>query len=92
MIRNFGHRGLKRLYEQGDTSRINPEHLTRIEDILAKLDVATQPGDMNLPGYRLHALKRDRKGQWAVVIRANWRVTFRFKGNNVCDVNYEDYH
>jgi len=47
---------------------------------------------MDLPGFRLHRLTGDRAGSWAVTVRANWRVTFRFEGDGVVDVNYEDYH
>ena len=47
---------------------------------------------MDLPGFRLHPLRGSRSGTWAVTVRANWRVTFRFEGEEVTDVNYEDYH
>ncbi len=92
MIRNFRHRGLKRLYEKGDRSGIKPDHLKRLKDILARLEVALRPEDMALPGWRLHPLKGDRKGVWAVDVRRNWRITFRFDNGDVCDVSYEDYH
>ena len=62
------------------------------DNILARLDVAQVPGDMDLPGFRLHPLRGNRSGTWAVTVRANWRVTFRFEGPDVTDVNYEDYH
>ena len=55
-------------------------------------DVAQGPDDMDLPGFRLHPLRGDRSGTWAVTVRANWRVTFRFEGEEAADVNYEDYH
>jgi proteic killer suppression protein len=59
---------------------------------LARLDIATTPQDLNLPGYRLHPLKGDLKGFWAVTVQANWRVTFRLSGGDVLDVDYVDYH
>ncbi len=92
MILNFRHRGLKRLYEKGDRSRITPQAADTVEDVLTILDIAEQPGDMDLPGYRLHPLKGDLKGIWAVYVTRNWRITFRFEGKDVCDVNFEDYH
>lgn len=92
MIRSFRHRGLKRLYERDDPRRVNPEHVEKLQNILARLDAAAEPGDLDLPGLRLHPLTGDRAGTWAVTVRANWRVTFRFEGNDVIDVNYEDYH
>jgi len=47
---------------------------------------------MDLPGFRLHALKGKLKGFWAVTVRANWRVIFRFVGNDALDIDYVDYH
>lgn len=92
MIRSFKHRGLKRLYEHGDRSGIRPDLLGIVEDILARLDKADIPQAMNLPGYRLHSLKSDLKGLWAVTVRANWRIIFRFEGNDAFDVELIDYH
>lgn len=68
------------------------EHLIKLRDILARLDAARTVRDMDLPGLRLHALKGDRKGFWAVTVRANWRVVFRFVNPDVTDVDYLDYH
>jgi proteic killer suppression protein len=60
--------------------------------ILGRLNVATSPQDMNLPGLGLHALQGPRKGTWSVTVSGNWRVTFRFVAPNVLAVDYEDYH
>ena len=92
MILNFKHRGLKRLYEKNDTRRVNLEHVEKLRNILVRLEVAQGPEDMDLPGFRLHPLTGNRAGTWSVTVRANWRVTFLFEGENVADVNYEDYH
>ena len=92
MIRSFRHRGLKRLFERGDRSQVSPEHLEKIENILAVLDRARDPRDMDLPGFRLHRLAGDLKGYWAVTVRANWRVMFRFKDGDAVDVDLVDYH
>ena len=92
MIQSFKHRGLKRLYERGDRSGIRPDLVDTVEDILARLDQATTPQQMNLPGYRLHPLKGTLKGFWAVSVRANWRMVFRFQGVNASDVDLIDYH
>lgn len=59
---------------------------------LAALDTATVIEDMDIPGYRLHPLKGDRKGLWSIAVSGNWRVTFEFTEGNVCIVNYKDYH
>jgi proteic killer suppression protein len=92
MIRSFRHRGLKRLYERGDRSGISPDLLNTVEDILARLDEADTPQAMNLPGYRLHALKCGLKNYWSVTVRANWRIIFRFEGADVFEVELIDYH
>ncbi len=92
MIRSFKHRGLKRLYEQGDRSGIRPDLLDNVEDVLARLDEAEAPQAMDLPGYRLHPLKGGLKGFWSVTVRANWRIIFRFAGTDAIDVELTDYH
>ena len=51
-----------------------------------------RPKDMDLPGARLHPLKGDRNGFWAVFVSGNWRLTFRFLGSDAVDVDYVDYH
>lgn len=92
MILNFKHKGLRLLYEEDNSRRVSQDHVERLQNILARLEVAAEPDDMNMPGFRLHQLKGKRRGVWSVTVRANWRVTFHFKGEDVADVNYEDYH
>ena len=92
MIDSFKHRGLKRLYELGDESRINPQHLAKIRDILSVLDIAKEIEAMNLATFGLHPLKGNLDGFWSVTVRANWRVIFRFDNGNVSDVDLIDYH
>ena len=92
MIRSFKHRGLKRLYERSDRSGIRSDLLDTVEDILARLDEAETVQAMNLPGYRLHALKGDLKGFCSVTVRANWHIIFRFEGADAFDVELTDYH
>ena len=92
MIRSFRHRGLKRFYERGDRSLIRPDLHDRVEAMLAQLDVASSPNAMRLPHYRLHALKGKLKGYWSVTVKANWRIIFRFEGEDVHEVELIDYH
>jgi proteic killer suppression protein len=91
MIRSFRHRGLKRLYERGDTSRVNPNQLRKIEKILSVLDAATEASDMDLPGFQFHALRGDMKEFYAVSVSGNWRIVFRFDKEPE-DVDLVDYH
>ena len=92
MIRSFRHRGLRRLYERDDPSRMGADQLDRITLALADLDVASKPNDLDLPGYRLHPLRGDQKGLWSISISSNWRITFRFEDGDVYDANLVDYH
>ena len=92
MILSFTSRALKRLYDSADGSKLPPGMVLRCSMILANLDVAKSTEDMDLPSYKLHALKGDRKGQWAITVRANWRITFRIENGEVYDVDFVDYH
>ena len=68
------------------------EHVGKIRDILVRLDAARMMADMDMPGFRLHPLKGDFERLWAVTVRANWRVIFRFVDPDAFDVDYTDYH
>jgi len=92
MIRSIRHKGLKRLYQDDDPRGVTREHAAKLRDILARLDAAGTVSDMDLPGFRLHPLKGELKGLWAVTVRANWRVIFRFAEGEALDVDYVDYH
>jgi len=92
MIRNFERRGLRRLFERDDLSRVGADLIRRVENILASLDAAESPQALDLPGYRLHRLKGDRSGFRAVTVRANWRIVFRFQNGDAFDVELVDYH
>ena len=92
MIQKFKHRSLKRLFERDDKSRVRPDQLETIEDILAFLDIATNPQDLDKPGYNLHPLKGNLKGFWSMKVSGNWRIIFRFTQGDAYDVNLIDYH
>jgi proteic killer suppression protein len=92
MIRRFRHRGLKRLFEDDDRRGLNAQHVEKIRSVLARLDRASEPGQMNLPGWRLHPLKGELARFWSVTISANWRIVFRFENGEATDVDYVDYH
>ena len=92
MIVSFRHKGLRRFYEQDDASKLPPDMIERIRGILSFLDAASRVEDMDQPSFRLHALKGDLKGYWAVTVRANWRIIFRFRDGEAADVDFLDYH
>jgi proteic killer suppression protein len=92
MIEGFRHSGLKRLFENDDRSRVPAEYAERLRLILAALGAAEQVEDMDIHTFRLHALKGDLKGCWAVTVRGNWRVVFRFIRGKATEVDLVDYH
>ena len=91
-IRSFQHKGLERFFLTGSKSGIQSKHTDRLRLILGRLNAAGEPRDMSLPGLELHPLKGGRQGSWSVSVSGNWRVTFRFEGRDIVNVNYEDYH
>jgi len=92
MIRSFRHKGLRRLFEDGEARGLNADHVEKARRILARLHASRAVADMDLPGYRLHPLKGELKGFHAVTVQANWRVVFRLVDGEAYDVDYLDYH
>jgi RelE-like toxin of type II toxin-antitoxin system HigB len=62
VIRSFKHKGLRRLFEKGTAKGIRADHTTKIENILAVLNRARRPTDMDFPGFGLHPLKGQSRG------------------------------
>jgi len=92
VIVHFRHKGLSLFYKKGDASKLQPQHVGKIRLILTRLEAASSPETMNVPGYRLHPLTGKCKCFWSVRVDKNYRILFRFEGINVCDVDYVDYH
>ena len=92
MIQKIRHKGLKNLYRTGSAAKVNPDHADKLRRILGVLDQASSPDEVDLPGFRLHALKGEYDSFYAVQVSGNWRVIFRFEGDQVTDVDYLDYH
>lgn len=92
MIVGFRHKGLKLFYEKGDASKLQPQHVSKIRLILTRLDTATTPEELNVPGYGLHQLKGDLKEFWSVKVDKNYRIIFRMENENTRDIDYIDYH
>jgi toxin HigB-1 len=91
MIRSFRSKALRRFAERGDASKLSVPNPT-FRRILARLDAAIRPEDMNLPGFRFHGLKGKDKGRYAVDVSGNWRITFAWLDGDAIDVDLEDYH
>jgi proteic killer suppression protein len=92
MIKRFRHKGLERFFRTASMQGIQPSHAKKLGQILRALDVASAPGELNLPGFGLHPLHGNLNGHWSIVVNGNWRVTFVFEGNDVDIVDYQDYH
>lgn len=92
MIKSFQHKGLEQFFSAGSKSGIQPAHAAKLGRILLRLDNARKAEDMNLPGFKLHALKGSKKEFLSVWVNGNWRVIFRFDGKDVELVDYLDYH
>jgi proteic killer suppression protein len=92
VIQTIKHKGLRRLYEKNNRSGIRPDLVDKAQKILSALEAADSPEDMALPMFRFHKLTGDRRGTYAVTVKANWRITFGFHNGAAYDVNLEDYH
>lgn len=92
MILSFRSKALRRLFEHDDPSKLNVPNVGRVQRILERLALVSEPSDMNQPGYRFHALKGTAKGRHAVDASGNWRITFGWSGEDAVGVDLEDYH
>ena len=92
MIKSFRHKGLEKFYATGSRAAIQTKHASKLRRILGLLDAATKVEDVNLPGFRLHPVTGKQKGFYSVWVNGNWRVIFRFAGEDVELVDYLDYH
>jgi toxin HigB-1 len=92
MIKTFRHKGLQQYFETGSKAGIQPEHAQKLGRQLKALDTVLRAEEMDIPGWRFHALSGDLAGHWSVRVSGNWRVTFTFVGQDAMLVDYQDYH
>lgn len=92
MIKSFRHKGMRKLFETGNTTGVQASHAKRLRMQLAALETAQTVDDMDLPGFALHPLKGEMRGRWAISVNGNWRLTFEFQDGNAYVLDYEDYH
>ena len=92
MIKSFRHKGIEEFFIVGTKCGIQPKHAEKLRKQLFALENAKRPADMNAPGWRLHRLRGDLAGHWSVDVSGNWRLTFRFEGDDAILVDYQDYH
>ena len=92
MIRSFRHAGLERFFDTGSKAGIQPAHAEGLRRQLTVLNKAREAAHMDVPGWDLHPLKGEFAGHWSVKVNANWRMTFKFEGEDAVLVDYRDYH
>lgn len=92
MIKSFRHAGIEKFFLTGSKVGIQPAHADKLNIQLTTLNRAKKPSDMAAPGWKLHPLQENLKGHWAVKVSGNWRLTFRFDGEDAILVDYQDYH
>ena len=92
MIKTYRHKGLRLSFENEDSSKLPQDMLKRIDLILSTLDAAQHIESMDVHTFKLHQLKGELKGFYAVTVRANWRIIFRFKDGDAFDLDFVDYH
>ena len=92
MILTFRNKALEKIYEGGSGRGLPAEFLPKIKRVLIALDVAQSPDDLSQPGFGLHPLSGNLKGFWSILVSRNWRTIFRFSGQDICDVDFVDYH
>lgn len=92
MIKSFAHKGLEAFFKTGSKKGIQPAHAAKLRLQLAALNQARSTHDLSAPGWRLHELKGDLRGHHSITVNGNWRLVFRFVGNDVELVDYLDYH
>ena len=92
MVLSFRHKGLEDYFRSGSKGGIQPMHAKRLRELLTALNVAAGPQDLGRPGWRLHPLTGDLAGHWSLTVQANWRIIFRFDGDDVELLDYLDYH
>jgi len=92
MIKSFKHKGIKRFFETGNSSGIQAKHKNKLRMQLTAIDTASTIEDIDIPGFRLHALKGDKENIWSITVNKNWRLTFKFINGDAYILNYEDYH
>lgn len=92
MIISYRDKALELYATKGDRSKLQQQHIAKIKTILTRLDAAKNAQMMNQPGYNFHSLSGKYEGFYAVKVSGNWRIIFRFEGEDAHDVDYLDYH
>ena len=92
-VQSIAHKGLRRLYEENASKGLSADTVDKLRKMLTFLDAMQVPEELRaLPTWKAHMLTGDRKGTWSLTVTRNWRMTFRIDGEEIIDLNLEDYH
>jgi proteic killer suppression protein len=91
MIMTFKHKGLKKLFETGVSSKVNAQQVAKCLRLMDALDASLLPEDMNIPGFGFHPMQGEPK-RYAVSVTGNYRITFAWEGQDAIKLDLEDYH
>ena len=92
-IRNISHKGLRRLYESDDPKGLPADTVGKLRKMLAFLDsIVSEEEVRDVPTWKAHRLTGDRRGTWSFHVSRNWRLTFEIDGDELANINLEDYH
>ena len=92
-VRSIAHKGVRRLFLRDDTAGVPTVAVDKLRKMLGFLqDMEAEDELYALPVWGAHRLTGDRKGTWSLRVTRNWRLTFRIDGNDIFDVDLEDYH
>ena len=93
MIKTFADKHTWEIYVEGKSKRIAPNIIKRVIRRLEYINLAASLEELKVPpSNRLHALKGDRKGQYAIAVNDQWRICFKFIDGDAYDVEITDYH
>lgn len=93
MIKSFRHKGLAQMFATGDAKGVPTTLTRRLQERLSVLHAAVRLKDLDLPGYRLHPLRGNRAGRWAIDVNGPWRITFEWSDDgDAYRVDLEQYH
>jgi toxin HigB-1 len=92
MIRAFRSKPLADLWAKSSTRKVDARLHERILRRLDRLDAATSPEDMNVPGFNFHALKGHKPTRYTVHVNGPWCITFEFTRGDAENVDLEQYH
>jgi len=91
VIKSFRHKGLRELYQSGRSRRVRPDLQARALRRLDALNAATNPSELNMPGFGFHPLG-GKPQRYALSVNGPWRITFEWIDKDAHRVNLEQYH